>query len=619
MNGPAPSDAVTSAEINPLIALINAGRYVELESKVRELLGRHPNSGVMWQLLGLSLTRQDKDALQALNTAVRLLPDDAGAHNNLGNALARHGRLAAAVASFRRALHLRPDFAEAHNNLGRAAFDLGEFDQASASCRRALDLNPRYAEACDNLGSALLALGLIDDALTSFRRALAIDPQFVEAHTNLGAVLLRLGQPDAAAASYRQALQLNPQLAAAHCNLGIAQRLQGRTAEAQASCRNALAIDPQCAAAFAVLAECCADCGEFAQAEGLFRRAISIEAESPEAWAGLARLRKMSHTDAPWLAQVQRIVEKGLPPHREICLRYAIGKYFDDVRDFEQAFVQFRRANELTAQRRAAHDRRQLTQTVDLIARSYDRDWVRRPRTGAVDSNRPVFIVGMLRSGTTLAEQILASHPAVFGAGELTFWNQAAAAYRPGEANLAALGADYSRVLQTLSGDALRVIDKMPTNFAHLGLIHAALPDARIIHMRRNPLDNCLSIYCQHFETTVSYANDLEDLAHYYTEYHRVMEHWRSTLPENVVLDVPYEGLVADQETWSRKMLEFVGIPWDPCCLEFHRTQRTVITASKWQVRQRMSAASVARWRNYEKFLAPLLPLLELERRAAAI
>jgi hypothetical protein len=159
----------------------------------------------------------------------------------------------------------------------------------------------------------------------------------------------------------------------------------------------------------------------------------------------------------------------------------------------------------------------------------------------------------------------------------------------------------------------------MPTNFAFLGLIHAALPNARIIHMRRHPLDNCLSIYCQHFETAVSYANDLEDLAHYYTEYRRVMNHWRSALPENVVLDVPYEGLVADQETWSRKMLEFIGLPWDPRCLEFHATRRTVITASKWQVRQKISAASVGRWRNYENFLAPLLPLLDFESRVSAV
>jgi hypothetical protein len=151
----------------------------------------------------------------------------------------------------------------------------------------------------------------------------------------------------------------------------------------------------------------------------------------------------------------------------------------------------------------------------------------------------------------------------------------------------------------------------MPTNFPYLGLIHAALPNARIIHLRRNPADTCLSIYFQHFEATVSYANDLEDLAHYYTEYLRVMKHWRSILPEHVMLEVPYEGLVAQPEAWSRRMLEFIGLPWDPRCLDFHKTNRTVITASKWQVRQAITSSSVERWRNYEKFLGPLRRLME--------
>ena len=180
----------------------------------------------------------------------------------------------------------------------------------------------------------------------------------------------------------------------------------------------------------------------------------------------------------------------------------------------------------------------------------------------------------------------------------------------PDGAHLRELAADYLGRLHELSSDALRVVDKMPTNFPFLGLIQAALPNARIIHMQRNPLDTCLSIYTQHFETAVSYANDLEDLAHYYTEYLRIMQHWRTALPGNAILDVPYEGLVDQPEAWSRKMLEFIGLPWDPRCLDPHLAKRAVITASKWQVRQKINAASVGRWRNYAKFLGPLLRLL---------
>ena len=171
---------------------------------------------------------------------------------------------------------------------------------------------------------------------------------------------------------------------------------------------------------------------------------------------------------------------------------------------------------------------------------------------------------------------------------------------------MSALAGDYLRLLDSLSSDALRVVDKMPGNFLHLGLIHAALPCAHIIHMRRNPIDTCLSIYFQHFETFHAYATDLEDLAHYYGEYLRLMQALASDPARRHHSDVPYEGLIEDQEACSRNMLDFLGLPWDPQCIDFHQTSRTVITASKWQVRQRISRSSVERWRNYEQFVAPL-------------
>jgi tetratricopeptide (TPR) repeat protein len=642
-----------------LVALLNAERHAELEVKAHAILGRHPNSGVVWQVLSMALARQNKDSLHALQMAARLLPEDAGVHNNLGNALGRLGRLDEAVANYRRALLLSPEFAEAHNNLGHALLDLRLPDAAALSLRRAIELKARYAEAHDNLGSAMLELGRPDEAVASYRRALEIEPQFGEAHNNLGNALLELGSIEPALASYRRALEINPQFAEAHnnignalrglgqlddaeasyrraivinpyfaeayCNLGIALRLQGRTAEAQDSCRRALELKPQSAATYAVLAESSADRGDFREAGELFERAVSIEPESPEIWAGIVRLRKMTLADEAWLARAQRIAGRGLPPRQEIALRYAIGKYFDDVQDFEQAFINFRRANELTKLRRVPYDGEPLTKIVDLLIRAYDSEWVSRPRPNRLESARPILVVGMLRSGTSLAEQILASHPAVFGAGELTFWSGALASYQvcalSAEASdtvLPRMAADYLRLLKRLSGDALRVVDKMPTNFPFLGLIHAALPNARIIHLQRSPPDTCLSIYFQHFEAAVSFANDLEDLVHYYTEYLRVMKHWRSALPDHVILDVPYEDLVDHPETWSRKMLEFVGLPWDPRCLNFHKTNRTVITASKWQVRQAITRASVGRWRNYEKFLGPLRRLMELEATSEA-
>jgi tetratricopeptide (TPR) repeat protein len=471
----------------------------------------------------------------------------------------------------------------------------------------------------NNLGNALRSLERLDEAVASYRRALEINPSYYAEHpevlNNLGSMQLELGQLEEGVASYRAALAIRPDYAEAHSNLGIALRLQGRFAEAAASCRRALEINPALASALTVLGDAYADQGQFAEAEALFRRAIAVDADLPEAWAGIAQLRKMTPEDRPWLTEALRVAGGNLPPKKEILLRYAIGKYFDDLQDFDEAFFHYQRANELTKLHRVKHDRRQLTRAVDELIESYDRQWLDQARIHGVASARPVFIVGMPRSGTSLAEQILASHPAVFGAGELTFWSTASATHESGArgengaSTLRALAEAYLRLLDDLSADALRVIDKMPANFLHLGLIHASLPDARIIHLRRNAIDTCLSIYFQDFKATLSYANDLDDLAHYYAQYLRVMKHWQSILPENAILDMPYEELVQDQEGSSRRMLEFIGLPWDARCLDFHQTSRSVLTASKWQVRQRISQSSVGRWRNYERHVEPLRAL----------
>jgi tetratricopeptide (TPR) repeat protein len=610
-------------EVARLGALLDAQRYAELESSARELLALQPTSGILWQLLGAALRGQGKDALPALESAARCMPQDAAALLNWGNALGRAGRLEDARLSYGRALALRPDFAEAHHNLADVELELGCIEEAIASCRRALKVKPNFAEAHQRLGIALARLGRFEEAIASFRDALAVRADFVEAQVNLAAAQRRIGRLDEAIAGYRRALQLRPDLVAAHTELATALRLQSRGIEAQACCRDALAIDPNSSAALGILAELCADSGRFAEAEQLYERVIAIEPESTEAWAGIAHLRRMTSGDSAWLLAATRLAERDLPPRRELVLRYAVGKYYDDVQDYEMAFANYRRANELDRRCGPGHDRNALARNIDLIIRSHDRRWVDRMRRSSDASARPVFIVGMLRSGTTLAEQILGSHPAVFAAGELTFWGaRGAAAITEAEARnepelsideptLANWGRDYLDLLRSLSPDAERVVNKWPTNFLFLGLLHAALPQARIIHMRRDPIDTCLSIYFQHFEAANTYATDLEDLAHTYREYLRLMRHWRSVLAPQSLLEVSYENLVADVEGETRRMLQFIAEPWDPRCLEFDTSRRSVVTASRWQVRQKIGASSVGRWRHYEKFIGPLKALRE--------
>jgi len=653
-----PTAGSPASELAHLIALLQGARYAELESAAGELLEGDPQSAALWQLLGVARARQGKDPLPALGMAVQCAPEDASAHLNLGNAYGRLGRLDEAAASYRRALDADPEFAEAHNNLselwlecgrledalvsceqalrikpdfagahqhlGRVLTRLGRFEAAAHSCRRAIALSPGFAEAHNTLGSALLGLGRAQEAITSFRRALELNADLAEAHANLARALRCIGRLDDAVASYRRALALKPDLLLAHTELATALRLQPRGEEAEQSCQRALLIDPEFAAAFVVLAELRADAGRFLDAEELFGRALALDRTSPEAWAGLTRVRRMTPADGAWLAAMQGLVEEGMPPQRELLVRYAMGKHCDDLGDFAAAFRNYRRANELARGCRPLHDRNALSRTMDLIIRTCDGHWVNRQRAAVHRSARPVFIVGMLRSGTTLAEQILSSHPLVFGAGELTFWSEVAAlelsdaaaagssSLRMSDVALADLGDRYLQALRKLSADALRVVDKLPTNFLFLGLIHAALPGARFIHLVRHPIDTCLSIYSQHFEAANTYTNDLEDLAHYYRAYRRLMEHWRTALPADAILEVPYEGLVTDLPTWAGRMLEFIGVSWDSRCLDFHLTARPVVTASKWQVRQKLFGSSIGRWRHYEPFLGPLMPLLDL-------
>ena len=492
-------------------------------------------------------------------------------------------------------------------------------------------LKSDFAIAHANLGNALRSLARPAEAAISYRQALAANPNDVGVLSRLGSVLIDLGEYEEAVASYRRALGVTPDSAELHCKLGMALLLDRHADEAETSCRKALELDPALPSALILLAELRAARGNFAEAQELLRSAVAIDPDSTEGWACLVQYRSTVGGDDAWLAQAQRLAGQQLPVRREAGLRYALGNYFDERGDFAEAFNHYRRANELTRQYAPRYEREQVSRYVDLVTQLYDREWLSESRLDPAGSERAVFIVGMWRSGTTLAEQILASHPGVFGAGEFAYWSTAAWRYLQTLATrardegaaraeqdpsltrddgLGGVRARYLEHLRCISADTPRVVDKMSSNFLHLGLIHACLPNARIIHMRRHPIDTCLSVYFQSFLHSHRYANDLEDLAHYYGEYLRVMDHWRKTLPGESMLEISYEGLIEDQERWVRRMLEFIGLPWDPRCLEFHRTERTVLTSSKWQVRQPLNRSSIGRWRNYEPFIAPLMSLV---------
>jgi tetratricopeptide (TPR) repeat protein len=564
---------------------------------------------VTWKTRGDSLAEAARlqEAVSCYQQALKVQPAFVEAHNNLGNALVRLARFDEALGCYQQVVRLRPDIAEPYSNLSRVLLDLKRYDEAIAAGTRAVQINPRLAEAHANLGNALLDSDRVREAIASYHKALALDANYPEVHNSLGNAERSQAMFDRAIAHYHRAVALNPRYAEAHADLGATLRLMGRTSEAEDSCGRALAFDPGNVAAMATLAEIQVDQGQFGAAQELLQQVVKQAPGHVEAWVSLGRVRRMTAADGDWRDGVLKLLDQPLRPRERVSLNYALGKYFDDTGEFGRAFAHYDQANVLSRSLVPKHDRIQTRNETDRLIAQFDRSSLATLSRQGNPSTRPVFVVGMPRSGTSLAEQILASHPQVRGAGELTWWHRAA--HATDRQRLHDLADTYLQLLSRVSPDALRVVDKMPTNFLALGAIHAALPRARIIHMRRHPIDTCLSIYFQDFGANISYANDLTDLASFYREYERIMQHWREVLPPEALLEVPYEELVAAQEHWSRRMIEFTGLAWDPQCLQFHTTSRSVVTASKWQVRQPLNSGSIQRWRHYETCIQPLLSL----------
>jgi tetratricopeptide (TPR) repeat protein len=502
---------------------------------------------------------------------------------------------------------------------GDARFTEGNYEQAMARYREVAEINPRYALGQSKLGDALVYVGSYDEAEQAYRRALALKPNFVAPYVHLGNLLQLRGHFAESVTVLRRAVKKDPRSPEALACLGFGLGIRQEMSQAKECFEKALRLQPRNAIALCGAGWVAGVEGRFEEAEKYYRSALEADPYNVAAWAWLARLRRFTAADVSWLEGVERTIAKGVPPLDESRLRFAMGKYFDDLGQFSRAFEHYRRGNELYRKTVAPYDRAARRQFVDDMVRVYTRERLAQPREGASESAQPVLVTGMPRSGTSLVEQIIASHPAAAGAGELNFWSEAALRHSekvrsdlPDAATAKQLADAYLKVLAGYSSDARRVVDKSTFNSNHLGLIHAVFPKARIIYLRRDPIDVCLSCHFQDFATAMSWTMDLSDLAEYYREHHRLMEHWRSALPEGTLLDVPYAELVEDPETWTRRIIEFIGLPWDPRCLEFHQTKRVVATASHWQVRQKVYSSSVGRWKNYQKFIKPLLELRDL-------
>jgi tetratricopeptide (TPR) repeat protein len=511
----------------------------------------------------------------------------------------------------------RADRAKAHQlfSRGNKMIEQGAYADAAALFEEGIKLDPKHPEAINNLGSALSYLGRYEEAENCFREAMAIKPNFPEPHANLGVLLRQKSYLVDSEALLRRALKLKPNDLDARVNLGLTLMFLGRMRDARACFTKVLKRAPRHVLALFGMGRLATLEGRFEEAETTLKRVIEINPKMTNAWAALPLTRKMTNADGEWLKRAEEIATSTIHPMEEANLRFAIGKYCDDVNDFSQAFRNFKRGNELLKSAAEDYDRKRRSQFIDEMMRDYSRESIAKIGAAGPSSAKPVFVLGMPRSGTSLAEQIIASHPAAYGAGELDYW-AALYAIRSGlapgildEPTRSKVAEEYLRILERFSSSASRIVDKTPVNSDFLGLIYSVFPNARVIYMQRDPIDTCLSCYFQQFLIGQNFTFDLSDLVHYYREHQRIMAHWRTVLPPGFILDVPYEELVADQEAWSRKMLNFISLEWDPRCLEFHSNTRQVTTASAWQVRQKVYKSSVARWHNYENFIGPLKTL----------
>ncbi len=548
----------------------------------------------------------------------------AHAHQTVQRALAlrRAGKLAEALPAFREAIALAPENALLHHDFGLSLVRLGRFAEAVVPLQQAAALKPNFAEAYYQLGFALQALGQEQPAIAAYRRAVSISPKLTDAHNRMGCLLQLAARHDEAKAAFR-----NGHAAGRRTPLGVVCEarllaLEENHAAAAECLRQGLARYPNDLELITTLGSVLTFAGDLEGAAAQYEKAIPIAARHQILpLVSLVQLRRITEKDRALLSRMEELSRApGLTDVSRMELFFALGKSSNDLGDYEGAMRYFDAANEI---RRtfAKFDRRNMQQQVDRIISQCGVDDLRLRAEDGCPDETPVLVLGMPRSGTTLVESILSSHPQVTGAGELTFWmDHAAASDREGPAAVsrearASLAADYSALLRSYSKDALRVTDKMPFNFLWLGVITAALPKARIVHCRRHPIDTCISIYSTNFQVRRGFFATRSDLVFYYRQYERLMDHWRHVLPADRFTEVTYEELIANRESETRRLINFCGLSWDDACLAPELNQRIVKTASMWQVRQPVYTSSVARWKRYEPWLGEFAELIAREEQ----
>ena len=586
-------------------------------------------------LLGLGSIRASTnrldDAKNYLTQAITVNADAPEAHGSLGAVFASAGDSNAAIACYEKALALAPNHAGIHYAFATLLHSLGRHTEAIDHLRRALADRPDHIEAHFTLGNALYSIGQDGEAIQCYLKVLELSPRHPETHNNLANVYQRLGRVELAVSHYKTAIEIKPDYADAYGNLGNAYLVQNRLEDSIEQNRRALEIKPERFGSHNNQGVALQALGRFQDAEQAFERALKLMPRDAAIHLNLANMGRFKPGDRR-MPRLRKLLDEvdALDVKNQVAAHFAMGKALSDLKQYDEAFKHLRKGNALERQTFVYDERERLAMLANL-GNVYT-PALFKAKSGAGDRSwSPIFIVGMPRSGTTLMEQVLASHSRVFGAGELETFKEAiaecvgAAGIQPSypalvEAlspdQLFQLGNMYTTRVRPLAPDMPHIVDKMPLNFMFVGLIHLALPNARIINIRRDPLDTCVSCYSLLFTGSQPFAYDLAELGRYHRAYEGVMEHWHKVLPPGVMTDVRYEDLVDDLEGEGRRVLRHCGLEWEDACRDFHDTERTVRTASLMQVREPVYRRAIGSWQRYAKHLGPLADALGIDIRA---
>ncbi len=607
-----------NADPNNYAALINFGVLLKSLNRIEEAkesfvkaIKINPNFELGYLNLGNIYFKLNKldEAETNYKKTIEIKPNYAEAHFNLGIIYDSTDRSDQAELSYNEAIKLKSNYSQAYNNLGNLYRKLKRTNEAEINYKKLIEINSSSAEGYYNLANLYNDVDKFDDALVNYTKAVKLNPNFVSCYNELGTVYHKLHKLDDAIINYRKAIELNADYSEAYFNIGISLYAQNKTEQALENYKKALKIKSDYFEVYNNLGTVSQSLGKIDQAEKNYKKAIELKPNFAEAHYNLSNIKTFKNEDEQFNQMKNLILDKDLNNEQLYQLNFALGKAYEDLENYEESFVNYIKGNKL-CKKMIGYNIEEDQNLFKQLEESYLKIKKNSSKfSDLTDNPNPIFILGMPRSGTSLAEQIISSHSNVFGAGELNFIESLGDKLARGinEVNYDSLlnfKNKYIQRLKDLAEKNIMVSDKMPLNFRYIGLILTVFPNAKIIHLKRDPAAICWGNYRQNFtnKRSIRYCYDLEDLVTYYNLYENLMNFWIKELG-NKIYNLDYEKLTRDQESETKKLINHLGLRWEDACLTPEKNKRIVKTASSKQVRQKVYKGSSQKWKKFKPFL----------------